>query len=237
MRGLAPLPDGTPVLAVMGDSHSALFAHGAVTPGQIKATFGTGSSVMGLIARPRALGAGACLTIGWQIGGQAPAFAAEGNIRATGAALRWMATILGMSVEAMTELGARSESRGAVLVPGFTGLGAPWWDRDAVGLISNLALDTGPAQLARAAMEAVVHQVADVVEVIGQYRGPGDGAFHRWRPEREPRLDADAGRSARLRHPPLAGGGTLRPRRRPYGRICRRSLGLGGAQRAAPSPR
>lgn len=171
VRGLAPLPDGTPVLAVMGDSHSALFAHGAVTPGQIKATFGTGSSVMGLIERPRALGAGACLTIGWQIGGQAPAFAAEGNIRATGAALRWMATILGMSVEAMTELGARSESRGAVLVPGFTGLGAPWWDRDAVGLISNLALDTGPAQLARAAMEAVAHQVADVVEVIGQSVG------------------------------------------------------------------
>ena len=171
VRGLAPLLDGTPVVAVMGDSHSALFAHGAFAPGQIKATYGTGSSVMGLIGHPVAIGAGACLTIGWQIGGEQPAFAAEGNIRATGAALRWMATVLGMSVEAMTELGARSESRGAVLVPGFTGLGAPWWDRNAVGLISNLALDTGPAQLARAAMEAVVQQVADMVAVIGQTVG------------------------------------------------------------------
>lgn len=171
VRGLAPLPDGTPVLAVMGDSHAALFGHGAFVPGQVKATYGTGSSVMGLIGHPKALGLGACLTIGWQIGGEQPAFAAEGNIRATGAALRWTANLLGMSVEAMTELGARSESRGAVLVPGFTGLGAPWWDRDAVGLISNLALDTGPAQLARAAMEAVVQQVADMIGVIGQTVG------------------------------------------------------------------
>jgi glycerol kinase len=168
-RGLAPVSDGTPVLAVMGDSHAALFAHGAFVPGQVKATYGTGSSVMGLIARPDALGLGACLTIGWQI--DAPAFAAEGNIRATGAALRWMSGILGMTVDAMTDLGARSESRGAVLVPGFTGLGAPWWDRDAVGLLTNLALDTGPAALARAAMESVVHQVADVVDVIGHNVG------------------------------------------------------------------
>jgi len=168
-RGLAPLADGTPILAVMGDSHAALFAHGAFAPGQVKATYGTGSSVMGLIAHPEALGSGACLTIGWQVEG--PAFAAEGNIRATGAALRWMSGILGMSVDAMTDLGARSESRGAVLVPGFTGLGAPWWDRDAVGLLTNLALDTGPAALARAAMESVVHQVADVVDVIGRNVG------------------------------------------------------------------
>ena len=76
-----------------------------------------------------------------------------------------------MTVDAMTDLGARSESRGAVLVPGFTGLGAPWWDRDAVGLLTNLALDTGQAALARAAMESVVHQVADVVDVIGRKVG------------------------------------------------------------------
>jgi glycerol kinase len=173
-RGLPPLADGTPVLAVMGDSHAALFAHGAFAPGQVKATYGTGSSVMGRIAHPEALDAGACLTIGWQTDDDpevGPAFAAEGNIRATGAALRWMAGILGMSVEAMTALGAGSDSRGAVLVPGFTGLGAPWWDRDAVGLLTNLALDTGPAELARAAMEAVVHQVADVVDVIGRNVG------------------------------------------------------------------
>jgi glycerol kinase len=185
-RDLAPLKDGTPVLAVMGDSHSALFAHGAFAPGQVKATYGTGSSVMGLIDRPEALESGVCLTIGWQI--DRPAFAAEGNIRATGAALRWMAGILGMSVDAMTTLGARSESRGAVLVPGFTGLGAPWWDRDAVGLLTNLSLDTTPAELARAALEAVVHQVADVVDVIGQNVGAVHDLFTDGGPSRNDAL-------------------------------------------------
>jgi len=185
-RGLAPLSDGTPVMAVMGDSHSALFAHGAFKPGQVKATYGTGSSVMGLIDRPEALHPGVCLTIGWQI--DRPAFAAEGNIRATGAALRWMAGILGMSVDAMTELGARSTSRGAVLVPGFTGLGAPWWDRDAVGLITNLSLDTTPAELARAALEAVVHQVADVIDVIGENVGTVHDLFTDGGPSRNDAL-------------------------------------------------
>lgn len=166
-RGLHPLPDGTPVLAVMGDSHAALFAHGGFAPGTVKATYGTGSSVMGLIPQAEALGDGLCLTIGWQIGEAAPALAAEGNIRATGAALRWMARMLGMSVDAMADLGAAAMGRGAVLVPAFTGLGAPYWDQDARGLIANLTLDMGPADLARAAMEAVGHQVADVVEAIG----------------------------------------------------------------------
>lgn len=166
-RGLAPLPDGTPILAVMGDSHAALFAHGAFTPGAVKATYGTGSSVMGLIPGPGALGHGLCLTVAWQHGDDPPAFAAEGNIRATGAALRWMARLLGMSVEAMADLGAATPSRGAALVPAFTGLGAPYWDREARGLIANLTLDMGPEDLARAALEAVVHQVTDVVEAIG----------------------------------------------------------------------
>ncbi|GAB0117938.1 FGGY-family carbohydrate kinase [Acidisoma sp. 7E03] len=166
-RGLSPLPDGTPVLAVMGDSHAALFAHGVFTPGAVKATYGTGSSIMGLIPGPAALGHGLCLTIGWQRAGSPPAFAAEGNVRATGAALRWMARLLGMSVEAMADLGAAAPSRGAALVPAFTGLGAPYWDREARGLIANLTLDMGPEDLARAALEAVVHQVTDVVEAIG----------------------------------------------------------------------
>jgi glycerol kinase len=64
-RGLAPLPDGVPVLAVMGDSHAALYAHGAGRPGVVKATYGTGSSIMGLVERPEALDPGLSLTIAW----------------------------------------------------------------------------------------------------------------------------------------------------------------------------
>lgn len=169
VRDLPPLRDGTPVGAVMGDSHAALFGHGALTPGTVKATFGTGSSVMGLIARPADLQAGLCLTVGWMTDG--PAYAAEGNIRSAGSALRWMASILGVEVPALVEMGLAADSEGVVLVPGFGGLGAPWWDRDAVGLLSNLSLGTGRAALARAALESVILQVGDLVEAIAKSVG------------------------------------------------------------------
>jgi glycerol kinase len=169
-RGLAPLPDGVPVLAVMGDSHAALYAHGAGRPGVVKATYGTGSSIMGLVERPEALDPGLSLTIAWQ--DTAPCFAAEGNIRASGAALRWVARLCGRTPEEMAALAATAGSDGVVLVPGFNGLAAPYWDNDAVGVLANLRLDTGPAQLARAALEAMAQQVADVVAALERSTGP-----------------------------------------------------------------
>ena len=169
VRGLAPLADGTPVCAVMGDSHAALFGHGALSQGQVKATYGTGSSVMGLIDQPADLQAGLCLTIGWMT--DRPAYAAEGNIRSAGATLRWIAGILGLDVATLVSTGLASRSDGVVLVPGFGGLGAPWWDRDAVGLLTNLTLGTSREAIARAAVDSVVQQVADVVEAIAHSVG------------------------------------------------------------------
>lgn len=168
-RHLAPLPDGVPVRAVMGDSHAALFAHGAFTPGQIKATYGTGSSVMGLIPGPDTLDPGLCLTIGWSI--DRPAYAAEGNIRAAGAALKWMAEFLAMTPAELAALAVGAESDGVSFVPGFTGLGAPWWDRDAVGLLTGLTLGTGRHQVARATLEAIAHQVTDVIDAVRRSTG------------------------------------------------------------------
>ena len=168
-RGLSPLRDGTPVHAVMGDSHAALFGHGARDPGQVKVTYGTGSSVMGLIRDPGDVQDGLCLTIGWMT--DRPAYAAEGNIRSAGSALRWMASILGIDVPALVDMGLAASSDGVVLVPGFGGLGAPWWDRDAVGLLSNLTLGSTRASLARAALDSMVFQVADVVEAIARSVG------------------------------------------------------------------
>ena len=165
VKGLDPLPDGVPVLAVMGDSHSALFAHGAFEPGEVKATMGTGSSIMGLVdkAETRA-DTGMCLTIGWQL--DKPAYAAEGNIRSCGSTLRWLAKLFGSTPEALAEEGEKVDSNGVCMVPGFNGLGAPWWDGEAVGLLSGITLDTDRAVLARAVLESMVHQVADVVEAI-----------------------------------------------------------------------
>jgi len=168
-RDLAPLPDGIPVCAVMGDSHAALFAHGAFMSGAVKATFGTGSSVMGLLDNPDALDPGLCLTIAWAL--DRPFFAAEGNIRAAGSTLRWVAEILNVSVDELARLAAGAGSDGIMLVPGFNGLGAPWWDDAAVGLLIGLKLDSSRAAIARAAFESIPHQVADVVDAVDRSVG------------------------------------------------------------------
>lgn len=154
-----------PVGAVMGDSHSALFGHQAFSIGQVKATYGTGSSIMGLIRKEDELHSGLCLTIGW-VTGDKVAYAAEGNIRSLGATLRWMANILNISVSELVELGLAGKSDSVALVPGFGGLGAPWWDEKAVGLLTNLTLGTSRQTIARATIESVVYQVADVVNAI-----------------------------------------------------------------------
>lgn len=162
--GLSPLPETIPVMAVMGDSHAALFAHGIDQPEQVKATYGTGSSIMGLINHPEDLADGLCLTIGWQM--EEVRWAAEGNIRASGATIRWVSDLLQRPVEEIAALAETSDSHGVVLVPGFNGLGAPWWDDKAVGLITNLSFTADAGALARAAFEAVVQQVADVVDAV-----------------------------------------------------------------------
>ncbi len=169
VKGLSPLPDGVPVFAVMGDSHSALFAHGVFEPGRVKATFGTGSSVMGLVERPETLSRGLCLTIGWAL--DKPAFAAEGNIRATGHTLRFTADLFGITPQEVADLAARESSQGVVIVPGFNGLGAPYWDRGAVGLITNLTLSAGRGAVARAALESIPHQICDLIDAIDATSG------------------------------------------------------------------
>ena len=160
----AALPAGVRVHGVLADSHAALFAHG-VGAGSLKVTYGTGSSVMGLLPAPKAVGPGLCLTVAWQT--RDVAFAAEGNIRSTGAALRWLADVLEISPQQLVELGSTAQSEGVAFVPSFSGLGAPWWDLDAAGLITGVTQKTGRAELARAALEAVVHQIADVVDAFG----------------------------------------------------------------------
>lgn len=169
VHGLPPVADGIPVAAIMGDSHAALFAHGAFGPGPVKATYGTGSSVMGLIDRPDALEEGLCLTIAWSI--DKPAYAAEANIRAAGATLRWTAELLGISTDELAALADHAESQGVTLVPAFNGMGAPWWDQRANGTICGLTLGSGRAELARAAFESIPHQVADAIDAIDRSIG------------------------------------------------------------------
>ena len=155
-----------PVLAVLADSHAALLGHGAGDPRTVKATYGTGSSVMRPWPDATGVGTGVATTLAWLT--DRPTYALEGNIRYSGAALDWTARLLG--VEGGAELGRLAaqvpDADGVVLVPAFGGLGAPYWDADAVGTLSGLSAGTTPAHVARAAFEAVAHQVADVVEAM-----------------------------------------------------------------------
>jgi glycerol kinase len=193
----APFSPHHRIEAVLADSHAALFAHGAFAAGPLKVTYGTGSSVMGLLDVPKAVGPGLCLTVAWQTGSDI-AFAAEGNIRSTGAALRWLADLLAITPQELIDLGARTPSDGVVFVPAFSGLGAPWWDLDASGLFTGLTQKCGRAELARAALDAIVHQVADVVDAYAAEVGDPSVLFADGGPTRSDvlmRLQADvAGR-------------------------------------------
>jgi glycerol kinase len=171
VRDLPPLRDGTPVAAVMGDSHAALFAHAGWRPGQVKATYGTGSSIMGLGEPTGSVSQGLCLTVAWDDG--EPAYGFEGNIRASGATLTWCSELLGTTPPELVDRAAAS-SEGVCLVPAFGGLGAPWWDDEAMGLIVGVTFGTRAPQLARAALESIAFQVEDVVAAVDREVGRVD---------------------------------------------------------------
>ncbi|MGO4246213.1 glycerol kinase [Paenarthrobacter sp. RAF54_2] len=155
---------GASVCAVLGDSHSALYAHGVREPGTVKATYGTGSSIMGLLTESTqaALLPGLVKTLAWHDG--IPRYAFEGNILATGATAMWLAQVLDIDVAHLDSLARTVDGAGGVnIVPAFAGLGAPWWDECAEASISGFNLGTSAAHLARAAFESIVLQIEDVL--------------------------------------------------------------------------
>jgi glycerol kinase len=166
-RGVPLVPDGTPIAAVMADSHAALFGQGCTEVGMAKATYGTGSSVMAPVANLSAGDARIPVTLAWVIGGS-PTYALEGNILFSGATLAWAADLLtnGRVADLVALADTVSDSGGVTLVPAFAGLGAPHWDRNAHALISGMSEGSARAHLARAAVDAVAHQICDIVDVI-----------------------------------------------------------------------
>ncbi|KAB7646262.1 FGGY family carbohydrate kinase [Polymorphobacter fuscus] len=164
--GLTALPDNTPIHAMIGDSHAALFAH-AAGGARAKVTIGTGSSLMIATAgRVRSLH-GLSSTIAWSRGSSVQ-HALEGNIAVSGHAVAFAADLLGLADEAaLTRLAASVDSSaGVVFVPALAGLGAPHWCTEARGVISGLSLGSRPAHIARATLEAVALQIGDVVAAL-----------------------------------------------------------------------
>jgi len=158
--------EGTPIASAIGDSHAALAGHGVFSPGPVKATYGTGSSLMTLSPIPGVEGGVLARTIAWSTAGKLQ-YALEGNITMAGASVQWVGDFLQSNspVETAVALAASvPDSGGVVLVPAMNGLGAPYWDSEARGAIYGLTRSSTSAHLARAAIEAIAHQVADVFE-------------------------------------------------------------------------
>lgn len=163
---------GIPICALIGDSHGALFGHGAPPAGTVKVTYGTGSSLMvPILARSDTVGLSS--TIAWSTevpvsSDKVVVHALEGNVIATGATLAWLTEVLGIRDEAtLGDLaGTVADAGGVVIVPAFSGLGAPHWDADARGLIAGLTRGSTRGHLARAAFESIAYQVRDIVELL-----------------------------------------------------------------------
>ena len=158
-----------PVTGCAGDQHAAAIGQACLTPGMVKATYGTGTFVLAhagsepVPSRHRLLS-----TLAWRIGGQA-AYALEGSIFTGGAAVQWLRDGIGV-IEAAAETEALAasvpDSGGVVLVPAFVGLGAPYWRADVRGLLTGLTAATTRAHLARATLEAMGHQTADLLDTL-----------------------------------------------------------------------
>jgi len=166
--GSGGFPAGVPVAGLIGDSHAALFGHAAFQPGSVKATYGTGSSLMTLTGQPALSERGLSTTIAWWRG-PAPAYALEGNIFMTGGAVQWLGEFLRLANPASDAAALALEAgdtEGVYLVPAFAGLGAPYWDAEARGLISGLTRGTTAAQVAQATVESIAYQVRDVFDAM-----------------------------------------------------------------------
>lgn len=163
-----------PIAGVAGDQHAAMIGQACIEPGMIKSTYGTGCfALMNLGATPIVSRNRLLTTVAYRLNGQTT-YALEGAIFIAGSAVQWLRDKLGIIRHAdETEALARSldSNRGVYLVPAFTGLGAPHWNPDARGLLCGLSLDSGRAELARAALEAVCYQTHDLFQAMADDTG------------------------------------------------------------------
>ncbi|HEX2039430.1 MAG TPA: glycerol kinase GlpK [Acidimicrobiales bacterium] len=162
--------DGIPVAGIAGDQQAALFGQACFAPGMTKNTYGTGSFVlMNVGAECPSPSEGLLTTVAWTLADGTVAYALEGAVFVTGAAVQWLRDGLGI-IEGAGEVeslaASTPDAEGVYLVPAFTGLGSPWWDPYARGAVVGLTRGTGRAHLARAALDAMTFQTRDVVEAM-----------------------------------------------------------------------
>lgn len=158
-----------PIHGSAGDQQAALVGHGALEAGDAKITYGTGAFLVANVGdRPVASTSRLLGTLGYAADGQV-AYALEGSIFSAGSAIQWLRD--GLKVisdsrqsEAMAQ--TLKDNGGVYLVPGFTGLGAPWWQPEARGTVIGLTRDSGPAHFVRAALESLAYQTRDLLDAL-----------------------------------------------------------------------
>ena len=173
IEGLEALA-GIPVCGAAGDQQSALFGQGCHERGQAKNTYGTGCfTLMNVGERAVRSRAGLVTSVAWSLGGKTT-YALEGSVFNAGSAIQWLRDELGLiGTSHECDLLAESvpDTGGVYLVPAFTGLGAPYWDSEARGAIFGLTRGANRAHIARAALESMAYQVADVAATMERESG------------------------------------------------------------------
>lgn len=165
--GLPDFPDGVCITGVLGDQQAALFGQAGFAPGEVKCTFGTGSFILfntgikKIASKARLL-----TTVAWQLEKTKPIYAIEGGAFVCGAAVQWLRDGLGVISRSseVEELALTvPDSGGVEFVPALTGLGAPYWNPHAKGVISGITRGTTKAHLARATLEAMALQNLEII--------------------------------------------------------------------------
>ncbi len=158
-----------PIRGVAGDQQAATVGQACFEPGMVKSTYGTGCFALlntgadAVVSRHRLIA-----TVAYQFAGK-PTYALEGSIFVAGAAVQWLRDglkILGSASQSGPLAAQADDTQDVVLVPAFVGLGAPYWDADCRGAIFGLTRASGPAELARAALESVCFQTRDLIEAM-----------------------------------------------------------------------
>jgi glycerol kinase len=157
-----------PIAGIAGDQQAALFGQQCFERGLAKNTYGTGSSLMTPVPTPVASRHGLSTTVAWALP-SGTTYALEGNITVTGGAVQWLATLLGCpggpaDVAALAR--TVDDAGGVYLVPALAGLGAPYWDAGARGLLCGATRGTTAAHVARATIDSIAYQVRDVFDAM-----------------------------------------------------------------------
>ena len=169
-----------PVAGMIGDQQAALFGQGCFRPGMAKSTYGTGCFVlMNIGTEPVRSKTRMLTTPAYRLDGETT-YALEGSIFVAGAAIKWLRDGLKIIAHASEPDGLATRvpnNQGVYMVPAFVGMGAPYWDPHARGLICGLTLDATDAHLARAALESVAYQTKDLIDAMKADAGEGETAL------------------------------------------------------------